>query len=80
MSEVVGATELAEMEAEVKLLQAKFAMVKEAEELSKTCSRIATSVQASSTDDAFLTTEASPPNPFHTSAGSGGESGCCVVS
>ena len=33
MSEIVGATELQEMEADVKLLQAKFKKVKEAENM-----------------------------------------------
>jgi len=80
MSEIVGVTELQEMEAEAKLLQAKFEKVKEAENMSAACSRIATSVTSAQANDGFLTTEGSVPNSFHTSAGSGGEAGCCVVS
>ena len=80
MSEIVGATELRELEADVKLLQTKFKKVKEAEPMSKACSRIVASVNAQAPNDAFLVREGSPPNKFHTSSGSGGESGCCVVS
>ena len=76
----VGVTELQEMEAEVKLLKTKLEKVKEAENTSAACSRIAASVTSAQAKDGFLTTEGSAPNSFHTSAGSGGEAGCCVVS
>lgn len=79
MSEVVGPTELQIMEADVKLLQAKFKKVKEAENMSTACSRIVASVNDKAPNDAFLVREASPPNKFH-SSGAGGEGGCCVVS
>lgn len=80
MAEVVGITELQEMEAEVKLLTAKLDSSKKAENTSVSCSRIATSVASSQSKDGFLVTEGSAPNQFHTSAGTAGESGCCVVS
>ena len=80
MSEVVGITEVQEMEAEVKLLQAKLEKVKSAETMSTACSRIVASVNSPQPNDGFLPTEGSPPNKFHTNAGSGGESGCCIIS
>ena len=80
MSEIVGASELQEMEADVKILQTKFKKVKEAEPMSTACTRIVATVNAQSSNDAFLVREGAPPNKFHSSAGSGGESGCCVVS
>ena len=80
MSEIVGASELQEMEADVKILQTKFKKVKEAEPMSAACTRIVATVNAQSSNDAFLVREGAPPNKFHSSAGSGGESGCCVVS
>mmetsp|Transcript_20036 Transcript_20036/g.43580 ORF Transcript_20036/g.43580 Transcript_20036/m.43580 type:complete len:81 (-) Transcript_20036:3021-3263(-) len=80
MSEVVGLTEVQEMESEVKLLRAKLEKVVKAESLASACSRIATSVASAQANDAFLTTEGSVPNKFHPSAGSGGKRGCCVIS
>ena len=80
MSEVVGVTEIKEMEAEVKLLKGKLQKVKKAETMSKACSRIVASVNSPETNDSFLSTEGSVPNRFHSSAGSSGESGCCIVS
>jgi hypothetical protein len=80
MSEVVGVTELQEMEAEVKLLKRKLAKVKKAETMSTACSRIVASVNSPESNDCFLSTEGSAPNKFHSLAGSGGESGCCIVS
>lgn len=80
MSEVVGITEVQEMEAEAKLLKAKLDKVKHAENMSSACSRIAQSVSSAQLDDAFLSTEGSAPNKFHLSAGGGGEAGCCIVS
>jgi len=68
------------MEAEVKLLKAKLEKVEKAEKMSTACSRIATSVASAQTNDAFLATEGSAPNKFHTSLNSGGESGCCIIS
>ena len=80
MTDVVGLTEVQEMEAEVKLLKAKLEKAKNAENTSVACSRIAASVTAAQAKDGFLVTEGSPPNVFHTSAGSGGEAGYCVIS
>jgi hypothetical protein len=80
MTEVVGITELQEMEAEVKLLQIKLEACKKAENTSVSCPRIATSVSSAQARDGFLATEGGAPNQFHTSAGTAGESGCCVVS
>lgn len=79
MSEVVGVTELQEMEAEVKLLKAKLEKAKDAENTSVACSRIVASVTAAQSKDGFLVTEECPPNRFHTSQ-SGGDGGCCVIS
>ena len=79
MSEIIGPSELQIMEADVKLLQAKFKKVKEAENTSTACSRIVASVNAQAPNDPFLVTEGAPPNSFHAS-GSSGEGGCCVVS
>jgi hypothetical protein len=80
MTEVVGITELQEMVAEVKLLHTKLEACRKAENTSVSCARIATSVAAAQARDGFLVTEGSAPNQFHTSAGTAGESGCCVVS
>eukprot|EP00536_Pseudo-nitzschia_multiseries_P008701 jgi/Psemu1/305927/fgenesh1_kg.226_\ len=80
MLEVVGLTEVQEMESEVKLLTAKLEKVEKAEDMSTACSRIATSVASAQANDSFLATEGSVPNKFHTSLVSGGESGCCVIS
>jgi hypothetical protein len=80
MSEVIGITELQEMEAEAKLLKVKLGKVKEAENMSVACSRIVSAVNSPQANDGFLVTEGGPPNKFHSSAGGGGESGCCVVS
>ena len=80
MSEPVGAAELQEMEAEVKLLQEKLEKVKGAENMSSACSRIVTAITSSQTNDGFLSTEGSVPNKFHSSTGSGGDTGCCVIS
>ena len=80
MSEIVSASELQEMEAEVKLLQGKLEKVKAAENMSTACSRIVATINSPEASDGFLSTEGSAPNKFHSSAGSGGESGCCVVS
>ena len=73
-------TELQEMEAEVKLLKTKEAMVKKAENTSVSCSRIVTSVSSAQAKDGFLATEGSAPNQYHSSAGASGESGCCIIS
>lgn len=80
MADIVSITELHEMEAEVNLLKAKDEMVSKAENTSVSCSRIVTSVSSAQAKDGFLATEGSTPNQFHTSAGTAGESGCCVVS
>ena len=80
MSEIVGVTELQEMEAEVKLLQEKVQKVRGAENMSTACSRIVNAITSSETNDAFLLTEGNVPNKFHTAAGSGGDTGCCVIS
>ncbi|VEU33635.1 unnamed protein product [Pseudo-nitzschia multistriata] len=80
MSEIVGLTEVQDMEAEVKLLKAKLEKVEKAENMSKACSRIAAAVSSNQENDAFVLTEGSLPNKFHTMTGSGGEAGCCVVS
>jgi uncharacterized protein (DUF3084 family) len=80
MAEVVGITELQEMEAEVKLLRTKLEATKKAESTSVSCSRIATNVASEQAKDGFLVNEGSAPNQFHTSAGTSGESGCCVIS
>ncbi len=79
MSEVIGASELQIMEADVKLVQAKFKKVKEAENMSTACSRIVASINAQAPNDPFLVREGSAPNKFHAS-GTSGEGGCCVVS
>ena len=80
MPDTVSITELQEVEAEVQLLKAKETLVAKAENTSVSCSRIVTSVTAAQAKDGFLATEGSAPNQFHTSAGTAGESGCCVVS
>ena len=80
MSEIVGVTELQEMEAEVKLLQEKVEKVRGAENMSTACSRIVNAITSSQTNDGFLSTDGSAPNKFHSSAGSGGDTGCCAIS
>jgi hypothetical protein len=74
-----GITELQMLEAEVALLQTKRDAVKKAEKSSVACTRIIASVHAKEGHDCFLTTEGRAPNPFHSSAGSGGDGSCCVV-
>ena len=80
MSEVGGITELQLLEAEVALLRKKLEMAKKADKTSVCCSRIVASINSAQAKDGFLVTEGSAPNQFHTSAGAGGEKGCCVVS
>ena len=80
MTEVVGITEVQELEAEVKLLQIKLEVCKKADNKSVSCTRIVTSVASAHGKDGFLVTEGTAPNQYHTSAGATGESGCCVVS
>lgn len=80
MADIVSITELQEMDAEIKLLKTKEEMVGKADNTSVACSRIVTSVSSAQAKDGFLATEGSSPNQFHTSAGTAGESGCCVIS
>ncbi len=80
MSETGGITELQLLEAEARVLRQKLEIAKGAEKTSMGCSRIVSSVQGLQSKDGFVMTEGSAPNIFHTSAGAGGESGCCVVS
>lgn len=80
MSEVGGITELQLLEAEVALLKKKLEGAKGAEKTSACCSRIVASVNSAQAKDSFLVTEGSGPNPFHASAGTAGEKGCCAVS
>ena len=75
-----GITELQLLEAEVQLLKKKLDLAKSADETSVVCTRIIASIQSKATKDGFLVTEGSPPNQYHTSAGSSAESSCCVVS
>lgn len=79
-AEPVGITELQEMEAEVKLLKTKLEATKKAETTSASCSRIVASVSSAQAKDGFLLTEGSAPNQYHTSAGTAGEAGCCIIS
>lgn len=80
MSETGGITELHMLEGEVRVLRKKLAAVEGAEKTSMGCARIVSSIQGSQAKDGFIVTEGSAPNIFHTSAGTSGESSCCVVS
>ena len=80
MAEIGGITELQMLEAEVSLLESKLSVAQKADKTSACCSRIVSSVNGSQAKDGFLVTEGSAPNIFHTSAGGGGDSGCCVIS
>jgi len=80
MSEVGGITELQMLEAEATLLLTKQEKVQSAETTSAVSSRLAESILSAQAKDGFLQTEGRAPNVFHTSAGSAGDQGCCVVS
>jgi len=80
MAEVIGVTEVQEMEVNVKLLKAKLEKARNAENTSVACARIAAAIIGAQAKDSFLMTEGSPPNSFHTSSGSNGDSSCCVMS
>eukprot|EP00529_Nitzschia_sp_RCC80_P040062 CAMPEP_0113472212 /NCGR_PEP_ID=MMETSP0014_2-20120614/17394_1 /TAXON_ID=2857 /ORGANISM="Nitzschia sp." /LENGTH=80 /DNA_ID=CAMNT_0000364905 /DNA_START=383 /DNA_END=625 /DNA_ORIENTATION=+ /assembly_acc=CAM_ASM_000159 len=80
MSEPIGITEVQEMELEVKLLKRKLEDIRKSDNTSVSCSRILSSISSAQAKDGFLSTEGSTPNQFHTSAGTAGESECCIVS
>ena len=79
MSEIVGITDVEELEKEVALLEKKLELAKDAENTSLACERIIGSINSSQAKDGFLVTEGNGPNQFHTPAALG-ESGCCVLS
>ena len=80
MSEPIGITEVQEIESEVKLLKRKLDDIRKSDNTSVSCSRIVSSVSSAQAKDGFLSTEGATPNQFHTSAGTAGESECCVIS
>lgn len=82
MADLGGFQEIQVLEKHVQLLQRKADAVKTAEKTSVGCARIASSIQASQGKDGFVVSEGGSPNGniFHTSAGTIGESGCCVIS
>jgi hypothetical protein len=80
MSEVGGITELQLLQAEAASLKKELEGVKNAENTSVSCKRIAAAIQEAKGMDGFLVTEAgAEKNQFHTSAGASAEGGCCVV-
>ena len=79
MSEIIGITDVEELEREVALLETKLELAKDAENTSLGCKRIIGSINSSQAKDGFLVTEGNGPNQFHTPAALG-ESGCCVLS
>lgn len=81
MTEIGGLTEIQLLEKQVQLLRRKADTVKTADKTSAGCSRIASAVQSSQMKDWFVVSEGgSSSNIFHTSAGTQGESGCCILS
>jgi hypothetical protein len=80
MSEVGGITELQLLEAENVSLQKELEGVKAGESTSVACGRAAAAIKGAEAKDGFLVKEGpATQNQYHTSAGAGGEDGCCTV-
>lgn len=80
MSEMGGITELQLLEAEVASLEKQLSGVQGGEKTSTACARIVASIKGRESKDGFIQKEGVVEhNQFHTSAGTGGGGGCCVV-
>lgn len=81
MTEESGVTQLQLLEVELSSLNKTLKAVGAAENTSESCSRVISNILAAEDKDGFLVTEggAVEQNQYHTSAGTSGEGGCCVV-
>jgi hypothetical protein len=80
-SGISGITELQMLETEVSSLEKTLKAVNAAEKTSSACARALQIMKAAEDKDGFLVKEggAVEQNQYHTSAGQGGDDGCCVV-
>jgi hypothetical protein len=81
MSEVGGITELQLLEAENASLKQELEGVQAGESTSVACGRAVAAIKGAEAKDGFLVKEGgtATQNQYHTSAGAGGDDGCCTV-
>lgn len=78
MADVGGVTELQFLEGEIRLLKKQLDGINKADVTSSSCARVIASIQAAEEKDGFIG-GSMENNQFHTSAGAGGDGGCCTV-
>jgi prefoldin subunit 5 len=78
---ISGITQLQMLGTEVAILEKSLKAVNAAEKTSSACARVLQIMKAAEEKDGFLVKEggAVEQNQYHTSAGQGGDDGCCVV-